>query len=98
MAQRVKNIKRFAIIKTNVVELSVIDGCIVPGICDFCNKPHFRGFVVPVLGHWWSCRKCLSAWLKRAESFPEDAEFERLCFNEYKSRFSAKGLWRDADE
>jgi len=98
MAHRVKNIKRFLIIQTNLAELSAIENCICPGICDFCNNPHFNGYIVPVLGHWWSCRKCLSAWLKRANAYPEDVEFERLCFNEYKTRFAAKGLWGDKDE
>lgn len=46
------------------------------GICDWCSETDEQGFLIPVLGHKWYCRKCKKDWEGRAIFYQEDASYE----------------------
>ena len=78
MAHRVE-CGKFKVLEVSLTEITQIGGL---GICDYCAKPSFNGFLIPVLNRWF-CPKCYEEWKSRAVYYPEDKEYEDRKFNQY---------------
>lgn len=53
--RRFTNVKGFKIFEVSAAEVKAIGGF---GICDSCNKLSNIGYIMPVLGSYWYCKKC----------------------------------------
>ena len=72
MARKFINEKGFTVYETNIVEIMEFGGY---GICDYCNGAALKGYLIPVLNHYY-CEECYNNWLERAEYYEEDRWFE----------------------
>lgn len=73
-----KNKKGHLVIKISMVDVVEMFGGV--GICDHCNKADFEGYLIPVLGEKWFCKKCYKDWEERAVYYKEDREYEKKVF------------------
>lgn len=64
------------------------------GICDHCNTPAEKGWLVPVLNRWL-CRKCYEEWNERANFYPEDLWVEEKNCQYYESMIPLEGGGQD---
>lgn len=72
MAEIIKNIKGFKVLKVGVDEIINIRGL---GICDSCGKSSESGYYVAVLNMWF-CPACYNEWMLRATYYKEDKKIE----------------------
>lgn len=45
------------------------------GICDRCGKPHYVGYLIPVLNGWY-CESCFKDWDADARYYGDDNAVE----------------------
>lgn len=81
MAEIVKNVKGFKVIKTSMVEMNKFFHS--PGICDCCNKGSADGYLIAVLNSWY-CPECYDYWMIRAKYHAVDAPHESQVFARHK--------------
>ena len=75
------NEKGFTVYEMTGVETMEFGGY---GICDYCNRAALKGYLIPVLNHYY-CEKCYNNWLERAEYYEEDRWFEERKIEYYDS-------------
>ena len=73
MAIKFINEKGFTVYEMTGVETMEFGGY---GICDYCNGAALKGYLIPVLNHYY-CEKCYNKWNERAEYYEEDRPFEK---------------------
>jgi hypothetical protein F3_00962 len=88
------NKKGFKILKVSAAEVKAIGGF---GICDGCNKPSEYGYLMPVVGSYWYCKKCYDDWNKRAKFYEEDREYEAKMNDRWVEIFKSKGIIDERD-
>ena len=81
MARKFINEKGFTVYEMTGAETMKFGGY---GICDYCNEGAVKGYLIPVLNHYY-CEECYNNWLKRAEYYEEDRWFEERKIEYYDS-------------
>lgn len=90
--RRFTNVKGFKIFEVSAAEVKAIGGF---GICDSCNKLSNIGYIMPVLGGYWYCKKCYDDWDVHSKFYEEDAEYEARMNDRWVKIFKLKGIMED---
>ena len=81
MAKKFINEKGFTVYEMTGAETMEFGGY---GICDYCNEGAAKGYLIPVLNHYY-CEECYNEWVESAEYYEEDRWFEKRKIEYYDS-------------